>query len=52
MRKLVSAKLAANILLGIYGLLLIFHLLVLAQVVPSDISRLLSDTLSTTLRTL
>jgi len=37
MRKLISAKLAANILLGIYGLLIIFHLLVLAQVVPSDI---------------
>ncbi len=27
MRKLISAKLAANILLGIYGLLAIFHLL-------------------------
>jgi hypothetical protein len=37
MRKLISAKLAANILLGIYGLLVIFHLLVLAQVIPSDI---------------
>ncbi len=37
MRKLLSAKLAANILLGIYGLLVIFHLLVLAQVVPSDL---------------
>lgn len=37
MRKLISAKLAANILLGIYGLLAIFHLLVLARVVPSDI---------------
>jgi hypothetical protein len=37
MRKLISVKLAANILLGIYGLLIIFHTLVLAQVVPSGI---------------
>jgi len=37
MRKLISAKLAANILLGIYGLLAISHLLVVARVVPSDI---------------
>jgi hypothetical protein len=37
MRKLIRATTAANILLGIYGLLGIFHLLVLARVVPSDI---------------
>lgn len=37
MRKFISAKTAAHILLGIYGLLVIFHILVLAQVVPSDI---------------
>ncbi len=37
MRKLISAKLAGNILLGIYGLLILFHLLVLARVVPSGV---------------
>ena len=37
MKKLISAKLAGNILLVSYGLLIIFHVLVLAQVVPSNI---------------
>jgi len=37
MRKFISAKLAGNIVLGIYGLVVIFHILVLAQVVPSNI---------------
>ncbi len=37
MKKFISTKLAANILLAIYGLLVIFHLLVLAQVIPPDI---------------
>jgi hypothetical protein len=37
MKKLIRVKLAAHLLLGIYGLLVIFHLLVLAQVVPSEI---------------
>ena len=36
MRRLISARLAGNLLLGIYGLLVIFHILVLAQVVPSS----------------
>ncbi|MBO9315453.1 MAG: hypothetical protein J7456_06670, partial [Chloroflexus sp.] len=36
-KKFISTKLAANILLAIYGLLVIFHLLVLAQVIPPDI---------------
>ncbi|MBO9348205.1 MAG: hypothetical protein J7467_08175 [Chloroflexus sp.] len=37
MKKFISTTLAANILLAIYGLLVIFHLLVLAQVIPPDI---------------
>jgi len=36
MRKLISARLAGNLLLGIYGLLVIFHILVLAQIAPSS----------------
>ena len=37
MKKLVSAKLAGNILLASMGLLFIFHLLVLIKVIPADI---------------
>jgi len=37
MKQIISAKLAGNLLLGIYGLLAVFHVLVLARVVPSDI---------------
>ena len=37
MKKLVSAKLAGNILLASMGLLFIFHLLVLFKVIPADI---------------
>jgi len=37
MKKLISAKLAGNILLASLGLLLVFHILVLLKVVPADI---------------
>jgi hypothetical protein len=37
MKKLISAKLAGNILLASLGLLLIFHILVLLKIVPADI---------------
>lgn len=37
MKKLISAKLAGNILLTALGLVLVFHLLVLLRVIPSDI---------------
>ena len=37
MKKLISAKLAGNILLFSLGLLLIFHILVLLKIVPADI---------------
>jgi len=36
MKKLISAKLAGNILLASLGLLLIFHILVLLKIVPAD----------------
>jgi hypothetical protein len=37
MKKLISAKLAGNILLAAMGLLLIFHILVLLRIFPADI---------------
>ncbi|HET9589121.1 MAG TPA: hypothetical protein VFO91_10065 [Anaerolineales bacterium] len=37
MRKLISTRLAGNILLAAMGLLLLFHLLVLFGVIPADI---------------
>jgi hypothetical protein len=37
MNKLISAKLAGNILLGSLSLLAVFHILVLLQVLPADI---------------
>ena len=37
MRKLISAKLAGNVLLAAFGLLAVFHVLVLLRVVPADI---------------
>jgi hypothetical protein len=37
MKKLISAKLAGNILLAAMGLLFIFHILVLLKVIPADI---------------
>jgi hypothetical protein len=37
MRKIISLQLAGNILLISYALLAIFHVLVLTQIVPSDI---------------
>lgn len=37
MKKLISAKLAGNILLASLGLLFIFHVLVLFRVLPADI---------------
>ena len=37
MKKLISAKLAGNILLAAMGLLFIFHVLVLLKVIPADI---------------
>jgi hypothetical protein len=37
MKKLISAKLAGNILLAALGLLFILHVLVLFQVIPADI---------------
>jgi hypothetical protein len=37
MKKLVSAKLAGNILLFSLGLLLVFHILALFKIVPADI---------------
>jgi hypothetical protein len=37
MRKLISAKLAGNILLLSLGLLFLFHVLVLLRVIPADI---------------
>jgi hypothetical protein len=37
MKKLISAKLAGNILLAALGLLAIFHILVLLGVIPADI---------------
>lgn len=37
MKKWISAKLAGNILLAAFGLLLIFHILVLLGVIPADI---------------
>ena len=37
MKKLISAKLAGNILLASMGLLLVFHILVLLKVIPADI---------------
>ena len=36
MKKLISAKLAGNILLAAMGLLFIFHLLLLFKVIPAD----------------
>lgn len=37
MKKLISVKLAGNILLAALGLLLIFHILVLLGAIPPDI---------------
>ena len=37
MNKLISTKLAGNLLLGALGLLAVFHILVLLSVVPADI---------------
>jgi hypothetical protein len=37
MKKWISAKLAGNILLAAFGLLLIFHILVLLGIIPADI---------------
>ena len=37
MKKLVSAKLAGNILLAALGVLFIFHILILLKVLPADI---------------
>lgn len=37
MKKLISAKLAGNILLFSLGLLLVFHILALLKIVPADI---------------
>jgi hypothetical protein len=37
MKKLISAKLAGNILLVSLGLLLVFHILVLFKLIPADI---------------
>lgn len=37
MKKLISAKLAGNILLFSLGLLLLFHILVLFKIIPADI---------------
>lgn len=37
MKKLISAKLAGNILLAALGLVLVFHILVLLRIVPADI---------------
>lgn len=37
MKKLVSAKLAGNILLAALGILSVFHILVLLRVIPADI---------------
>src|SRR5690242_18396629 len=37
MKKLISAKLAGNVLLFSLGLLFIFHILVLLRVIPADI---------------
>ena len=37
MKKLISAKLAGNILLLSLGLLLVFHILVLLKIIPADI---------------
>jgi hypothetical protein len=37
MRKLISAKLAGNLLLTSLGLLIVFHILVLLNIVPSSI---------------
>ena len=37
MKKLVSAKLAGNILLAALGVLSVFHILVLLRVIPADI---------------
>ena len=37
MSRLISTKLAGNLLLGSLGLLAVFHILVLLQVIPADI---------------
>ena len=37
MNKLISTKLAGNLLLGSLGLLAVFHILVLLRVLPADI---------------
>jgi hypothetical protein len=37
MKKLINAKLAGNILLAAFGLLIIFHILVLLRVIPAEI---------------
>ena len=37
MKRLIGAKLAGNILLAAFGLLAIFHVLVLLKVIPADI---------------
>jgi hypothetical protein len=37
MKKLISAKLAGNLLLAALGLLFLFHILVLLRVIPADI---------------
>lgn len=37
MKKLIGVKLAGNILLAAFGLLAIFHILVLLRVIPADI---------------
>ena len=37
MKKLISAKLAGNILLAALGVLFVFHILVLLGVLPADI---------------
>lgn len=37
MKKLFSAKLAGNLLIGAFGLLAVFHILVLLRVIPANI---------------
>ena len=37
MRKLISTKTAGNVLLALFGLLMVFHILILLNLLPSDI---------------
>src|SRR4030095_11561838 len=37
MKKLISARTAGNVLLALFGLLVVFHIIILSDLLPSDV---------------